>query len=147
MARTLRTSCAVLLVLIAPVACATEQGGTVGDLARAADAASSAAATGYVTTSALVAGDVTTGVADTALTDMIGASQDAEVAVAGRVVESPRERDLRQDALTLIRAGTDALVAARAWVGLQDGPPGAIVDALSTSAEDLTAFSDAHDPS
>ncbi|TDE91548.1 hypothetical protein EXU48_15490 [Occultella glacieicola] len=138
---------AVLAVVTVQAGCATEEGGTTGDLSRAAEAAASAASTGRLALDAYLDGAVTAAVADTVLSEMIDASQDAEVAAATRVVEDPEDAQPRRQALVLIRAGTDALVDARAWVGLTTGSdPVALVSALSDSAADLSAFADEWEP-
>ncbi|HEY8673722.1 MAG TPA: hypothetical protein VIM76_08185 [Candidatus Dormibacteraeota bacterium] len=141
---------AVLIAMVAGAGgCANQQGGTVGDLSRAASAASSAASTGRVAMELLIADKSTATVTDIALLNSLSESQDAETAAATAVVETAGEQRTRTKALKAIRSGTSAIVAARAVVSVgnlessRTAAAGAVkqlaasADALSTLADRL----------
>lgn len=107
----------MVAVLLAGAGCATSAGGVEGDLARAAEAAASASASGALAVRLLEAGRSTASATDTALADALRESQAAEVAAATLTVATATEAAERERVLRLVRRATTALVDARTRAG------------------------------
>lgn len=131
-----------MLVGLGPGGCASAQGGVPGELARAAQSAASATATGALAVDLLAARRTSAAAADTTLADALGDVQEAEVAVASVTVATRADDAARRRTLAVVHRATTALVDARTWASTPDVvrvAPTARLEVLTAELDALAA--------